>query len=703
MATTTDATDLHAALQRVDIRLQFAVATFRDELNERARDPFRGLYISDSDVESLLASAPVGSEVTGLLSTPVASFIPRLAQLAQSFGLDAFDQEVLLICLAPEIDPRYERLFGYLHDDVTRRRPTIDLIARILKSDIEERVAIRQRFGPHAALMQSDLLRFIEEATQSPRMSRGLRLDEHIVDFLLGSDELDDRLSGFTKIELPSPDRFEPIWPGRSREQFSRLLNQSRDTRSNFTVYLYGSPGAAKLDFARAASVESNVPLMIVDVAELLSPDVPSDAFDLIAREGRLIDAILCFNGVDRLLTDDPAFARPQRELRRLLEAVHGPSILVGEARWEPAVWLPDRQALAIEVPPPDSSTRFRYWRHHLNGHGESRIDDSDLTDIAGQFHLDAEGVRAAMTVAVGRASLRGDDLRVADLYDAARSIAAPRLDGLALRIQPRYGWDDIVLTRDGMEQLRELCARARHQRLVLDEWGFGTKHARRGGLTALFSGPPGTGKTMAAEIIAGDLGLDVYRIDLSGVVSKYIGETEKNLERIFHAADRGDAVLLFDEADALFGKRSETRDAHDRYANVEIAYLLQRLEAYQGVAVLTTNLRGNVDEAFTRRIDFVVEFPIPDEQERLDIWKRAVPIEAPVSADVDLAFLARKFRLAGGHIRNIALAAAFLAATDGELISMKHLVRATRREHQKLLKMISPADFNPYHHLFRD
>jgi SpoVK/Ycf46/Vps4 family AAA+-type ATPase len=228
----------------------------------------------------------------------------------------------------------------------------------------------------------------------------------------------------------------------------------------------------------------------------------------------------------------------------------------------------------------------------------------------------------------------------------------------------------------------------------VLEQWGFGRKHARRAGFTALFVGQPGTGKTMAAEVMAGELGLDLYRIDLSGVVSKYIGETEKNLERVFRAADQGDALLLFDEADALFGKRSEVRDAHDRYANVEVAYLLQRLEAYEGVAILTSNLRGNIDEAFMRRLDFVLEFPMPEEAERLAIWRRALPSEAPLGTDVDLEFLSRKFKLAGGHIRNIALAAAFFAAADGGPIAMRHLVRGTRREHQKLGKLLGTREF---------
>ncbi|MGH2460734.1 MAG: ATP-binding protein, partial [Chloroflexota bacterium] len=276
-------------------------------------------------------------------------------------------------------------------------------------------------------------------------------------------------------------------------------------------------------------------------------------------------------------------------------------------------------------------------------------------------------------------------------------------LSGLARRLEPRYTWDDIVLPADGTAQLREICSRARYQITVLEKWGFGRKHARRAGLTALFAGQPGTGKTMAAEIVGGVLGLELYRIDLAAVVSKYIGETEKNLETIFRAADQGDAVLLFDEADALFGKRSEVRDAHDRYANVEVAYLLQRLEAYDGLAILTTNLRGSMDEAFVRRLDFVLDFPMPEEPERLAIWRLALPREAPLDPDLDLAFLARKFRLAGGHIRNIALASAFLAAGEEQPIGMKHLVRATRREYQKLGKMVGPGDFEHYYAMLKD
>jgi SpoVK/Ycf46/Vps4 family AAA+-type ATPase len=267
----------------------------------------------------------------------------------------------------------------------------------------------------------------------------------------------------------------------------------------------------------------------------------------------------------------------------------------------------------------------------------------------------------------------------------AARSQAAPRLESLARRIDPAFGWDDLVAPDDTILQLRELCERVRDRKRVIGDWGFGGKLARANGATALFAGPSGTGKTMAAEIVAGELGLELYRIDLAGVVSKYIGETEKNLDRVFAAAETGSAVLLFDEADALFGKRSEVRDAHDRYANLEVAYLLQRLESYDGLAVLTSNLAGNVEEAFARRLAFTIHFPFPELEDRRRIWHIVWPAEAPVGDDVDFDLLAQELRLAGGGIRNAAIAAAFAAAADGGVVRMAHVLHGARREFQKL------------------
>jgi SpoVK/Ycf46/Vps4 family AAA+-type ATPase len=287
-----------------------------------------------------------------------------------------------------------------------------------------------------------------------------------------------------------------------------------------------------------------------------------------------------------------------------------------------------------------------------------------------------------------------GGRVTLADLNAACRLQSSPKLAALAKKIEPHYAWADIVLPTDRLAQLREICDQVRFRARVHEDWGFGRKLALGKGLAVLFAGPSGTGKTMAAEIIAGELGLDLYKIDLALVVSKYIGETEKNLARIFAEAEASNAILFFDEADALFGKRGEVGDAHDRYANLEVAYLLQRIEEYEGITILATNLRKNMDDAFVRRMQFIVEFPFPSERDRLRIWEQVWPASLPRDPALDLAFMARRCEIAGGNIRNVALAAAFLAAADGGVVTNQHLARATRREYQKMGKVVGEGEF---------
>jgi SpoVK/Ycf46/Vps4 family AAA+-type ATPase len=282
-----------------------------------------------------------------------------------------------------------------------------------------------------------------------------------------------------------------------------------------------------------------------------------------------------------------------------------------------------------------------------------------------------------------------------ADVYEACRLQCNRKLGDLARKIKPHYAWDDIILPSDRVQQLREICNSVKYRSVVYDQWGFDRKLSLGKGLSVLFSGPPGTGKTMAAEIIAGELSLDLYKIDLSSMVSKYIGETEKNLARVFHEAETSNAILFFDEADALFGKRSEVRDSHDRYANIEVGYLLQRMEEYEGVVILATNFRRNMDEAFVRRLHCTVDFPFPDEADRRQIWETIWPKETPRHEDVDLEHISRRFEIAGGNIRNIALGAAFLAADNGGAVNMQHLLHATRREYQKMGKVVGSGEFD--------
>ena len=411
------------------------------------------------------------------------------------------------------------------------------------------------------------------------------------------------------------------------------------------------------------------------------------------------------------MLRTDESSAAYQSVFDALSQA-GGITVLAGTQPWLP----PGRGPVgAITVPFPvlDHDQRRACWRSEL-AHAGATLDAGDVDDLADRFRLTPRQIADAAATARNRALWRADGERpgsaqptLDDLFAAARGQSGHDLAALARKITPNYTWDDIVLPDDSKAQLRELCQRVAHGPRVLGEWGFERKLSLGKGVTALFAGPSGTGKTMAAEVIASELGLDLYKIDLSGVVSKYIGETEKNLERIFSAAEDANAILFFDEADALFGKRSEVRDSHDRYANVEISYLLQRMEQYGGIAILATNLRQNLDDSFVRRLAFTVHFPFPGEEDRLRIWRGIWPNVRPdvklLAADVDVAFLAHQFKLSGGNIKNIALAAAFLAAAEPEpdpangngsgKVAMKHLFHATQREYQKLGKTLSEIE----------
>jgi SpoVK/Ycf46/Vps4 family AAA+-type ATPase len=354
-------------------------------------------------------------------------------------------------------------------------------------------------------------------------------------------------------------------------------------------------------------------------------------------------------------------------------------------------VVLSERTALVVDVPLPGFAERRRAW--------QSFSGSSDAGGVAAKFRLSIEQIRAAGEVSVIAARSHGEPApRPVDLDLGARHASSTRLGELATRLEPSYTWNDLVLADRQLDVLQSISAYLRHRDRVLSEWGYEATVSRTQGLKVLFAGESGTGKTMAAQVLGAELGLEMFRVDLAGTVSKYIGETEKNLERIFTAADGSNAILFFDEADALFGKRSEVSDSHDRYANLEVAYLLQRMEAYPGAVILATNFRRNIDDAFIRRLDFVIDFPFPEVADRRRIWERVLPPAAPVGDDVDLDFLAARFKLSGGAIRNCSLGAAFSAADEGTPIEMRHLVRAVAQEYAKQGRLTLEADFERFH-----
>ena len=678
--------ELLPALARLDERLRAAVAAAREEGAGDA--PLRGLFIAAEAAESLLAREP-GAPFPGG-GEPLCAGIPadgRVAWLADAFALSPLDLDLLIVALAPELDLRYERIFAYLQDDVARRRPTLDLALSLLCADPEEKLAARARLAPSAPLLGEGLLHLLPDPAHPapPLLAHFIRADEQVVRLVLGPPGLDPRLGAFCRISTPTDAPGELPVPAETRDGLVLLAATAWGERRPLRLLLHGPEGAPVRRAAAGLAAAAGAQLLSADLerAEAITPDLLRVLF----REAWLQGAVLFVDGVEALREREGG--RDFRALLRALAADGGVTVVADRAAWTGAVARaedlpPDLVSVAVGLPA--FAEARACWTRALAEAG-CALPEEEVDALAGRFRLGPDEIEAAVSAAVAEAGWHGEGAGPGadDVYAAARSLAARDLGGLAAKLEARYGWDDIVLAPDQLAQLREVCDQAFHRPRVYGDWGFDRKHSLGKGLNVLFSGPPGTGKTMAAEVIARELRLDLYRIDLSQVVSKYIGETEKNLSRIFERARTSSAILFFDEADALFGKRSEVKDAHDRYANIETGYLLQKMEEYDGIVVLATNLRQNLDEAFLRRMHVIVEFPVPDEEHRRLIWEGAFPREAPLDAAVDFRLLARELTMAGGNIRNIALAAAFRAAANGGVIGLPHVAHAARREFQKL------------------
>ena len=654
-------TGLLAALDRLDGLLTRAIAAAENAYGP-ASDPFRGLHLGPGDVERLLARAP-GDPVLAADGESVGAGGEPLDALAGEHGLAPFEVDALLIALAPDVDLRYERLYAYLQDDMTMRRPSVDLALNLLCTSAEEKIARRATFHADAPLVRDGIVR-LEGDAAAPLLRKALAVDDQVVRRLLGTGGLDARLAPFCELigksAASAPGGYQPH------------------------VYFRGRPGSGRRRAGRMLADAMQRPLLVADLARL-----PDDAAGILVREAALHGALVYLEGAEALADRQHTFATLVDELTR-----HDlPVAFAGERPWSAPSGVAARLGIhTVCFDTPAALQRRGFWDDELGPVGATTAQERDT--LANRFRLTPGQIRAAAADARQSARWRGDaEPSLADLFAAARAQTGHALTGLAVKIESRQGWDDIVLPDDSERQLRELCARVVHREQVLSLWGFARKLSLGRGVAALFAGPPGTGKTMAAGIVAAELGLDLYRIDLSGVVSKWIGETEKNLDRIFAAAEDANSVLFFDEADALFGKRSEVREAHDRYANVEISYLLQKMEEYEGVAILATNRIDNLDEAFLRRIAHVVRFPFPEAEERLRIWAGVWPDETPLAEDVEWRSLAEDLEFSGAEIKNVALAAAFLAADDGRLVTAAHVRHAVRREYEKTGKSFTDAE----------
>ncbi|MER5551145.1 ATP-binding protein [Streptomyces sp. NPDC002793] len=685
----------HPLLARLDglRRTVTALVEHRSAGDPTADDPLRGLFLSDEAVGHLLRNWPARGRDSDVPPRTPAGWPDgsddRLARTAARLRLSETDTAVLLIALAPDLDRTFEPLYGYLNDDVSRRRATTGLALDLcgLPGHLPEARAI---LHPAAPLRALGLLEVQEP--ELPFLARSLRVPDRVTAHLLGDDTPDAALLGLLH---PMPDPLPATGPDDPDAAFGQQL-AARLHDGPLTVYLRehreGDGLAALATALRTAGVEAlrfSAPSAPARPSDRADPPGPSDAPDAsdgsvsessvraLLREARLGGRAIVVSG----LSDRPG------PLVETLTRATDVTVLLADPRPYDPHWSP-HDPLVLRAPRrPAGGTAA--WQAALG----PDADPLDLTATVAPYHLGGERIGRAARAALALAAFDRTPLSAAHIRLGARQQSASGLEQHARRIHPAVGWQDLVLPAGPLAELRELALRARHRDRVLGDWRLSAGGGRGRGVVGLFAGESGTGKTLAAEVVAADLGLDLYVVQLSSIVDKYIGETEKNLERIFTEADSTDAVLLFDEADAVFGKRSEVKDSHDRYANMESSYLLQRLESFDGIALLTTNLRANIDEAFTRRLDLVVDFPFPDAGQRLALWRHGLA-HVPSAEDIDAAPLARDFELAGGSIRSAVVTAAYLAAGRDEPVGAGDLLEGARREYRKAGRLV-PGEAN--------
>ncbi|MEU0964249.1 ATP-binding protein [Streptomyces sp. NPDC005917] len=622
-----------------------ALVEHRSAGDPTATDPLRGLYLSDDAVRYFLRP-----ETPAELPSLEKDFTDRLAGLALRLRLSPLDTTILLVAFAPDLDRTFEPLYGYLNDDVGRRRATIALALDLYGVPAHHTEA-RARFHPTAPLTALGLMAV--EEPERPFLSRSLRVPDRVLAHLLGDDTPDPVLAGHLR---------SPSYDGEAvDEEFVRRL-AGRIGGGPLLGYLRERREGEGLGSATAA-------LRLAGV-EAWHYTGPEEHVPEVLREARLSGRVVLI-----------AEAKPGAFVRALSSTATDVTALVTSPHPYDAQWC-DLDPLVLEVPSRRAAA-VDAWAGVLPD-----TPGFDLAATVAPYHLAGDRLTRAARAAQALAAFDGTPLTAGHLRLAARQQSASGLEQHARRIRPAVDWRDLVLPERPLTELRELALRARHRDRVLGEWRLSAGGGRGRGVLGLFAGDSGTGKTLSAEVVAAELGLDLYVVQLSSIVDKYVGETEKNLERIFTEADRTDAVLLFDEADAVFGKRSEVKDAHDRYANLESAYLLQRLEAFDGIALLTTNLRANIDEAFTRRLDLVIDFPFPDEEQRLALWRHGLA-HVPSEQDIELRSLARDFELAGGSIRSAVVTAAYLAAGRGTSVTAADLLEGAQREYRKAGRLV--------------
>ena len=691
--------DLARRLRRTDLLLLRAVRRQRARPAMRAKGQFWGSVITDDEVDALLRAhgeIDYVIESDGLDDSITTSGTyrdapgGRFSQLRKAFDLDGDDMDLVLLSLAPEISAGYGKIFAYLNDNLNQAFLTVDLATRVLRTERRQRLLLQSRLLPGTPLIQNRLLMLHPLEGTETHTARRLHPAPRLLRWLLQGDEVALNV-GATRMDVER----QPFIPKITQQRLETIAG-ALDTP--ITIAVVGATVGMREGTAMALARRAGRPLVRIDV-ERAKPYL-EQPFELL-RDLRLDGSIPYVVNVPDT-QEEPALRAQVMNLGSALASLPYPIVVGGTDRRAVSYMLgADRANVTVNVGRTTQAERIGAWAEALE---RRSWDQSKAKEVAERFYsVGGTTIERVLERAQAEAGGAEPDLDV--IWAACREAARPEFSGLAQHIVPKFRWEDLILADKVMSQLRHLENYLAQQETVMHRWGGAAIRPRGYGIKALFTGGPGTGKTMCAEVIAGSLGLDLFKVDLSSVISRWVGETEKNLREIFDAAEGGSTVILFDEGDALFGSRGEVKQAQDRFANQEVSFLLQRLEVFEGCAIITTNLQENIDEAFLRRFGAVIEFPIPTPVERQKLWERAFPSHAPRDPNLDIDYLARQFTLSGGPIINAAINACIVAAAAGKPVGMEHAIESVARELYKMGKQVNKVHFGEYYagieHLF--
>ena len=706
-------------LKLLDIRIYLEILKQKQTQSAELFEELKGLVVSEREVCSLLGiglpeekdKSEINEFERKILRIQKAINIKKNHTLEQDtfltlpyfssvFGLSYFEERCIIVAMASELDRKYEKLYAFLQDDINSKKPTIELCLKMFCKDEKERLECRKYFEKDGKLYKYFLEKPDSQESRKAFLSIGLKLDKTVLSLILESWDNGDSEVEYMEVFSGTED-LKPILVNENiHSKLCSFKDSDFDYSKKTLFYLWGRAGSGKKFHVKHYCKYVNKTLIFIDLKQIYDKDRFEEFVTKALVRGRFLQSVICFLNIDVLNEKEEENYNKinfiMREISRYSEEV----FMISNKQWKGKNAFKYNLYLEIEVVLPLDSERKKLWETF--GETCDFDEDVDLGSISNKFRFSPGQIENALESAKLQANWNSGTKKIysKDIVKGSYSQVSHNLEKKTTLIHPKYDWEDLILPFEAKSQVRNAVNQIKYRHIVFGEWGFEKKLSYGKGLSMLFAGPPGTGKTMAAQIVANQLDLEIYKIDLSQVISKYIGETEKNLNEIFTEAKSSSAILFFDETDALFGKRSEVKDSHDKYANLETSYLLQKMEEYDGITVLATNYLQNIDEAFIRRISYIIKFPFPDPDFREMLWRTMFPKETPLNPDIDFKYLANKFKIAGGNIKNVIVSASFLAAERNEPVGMTHIVNAAKHELEKNGKVLLREDIMEYYDL---